>query len=70
MGKDELSQVAKKAMADATFREQLKRDPEGAASALGVQLSDDDLHQLRATDLAGLSDEDLINHMNIFVADG
>jgi hypothetical protein len=68
MGQDELSQVAKRAMEDASFREQLKSDPQGAASAAGIQLSDEDLQRMKATELGGLSDDALVEHMSRFWA--
>jgi hypothetical protein len=59
MGNSEaMQQLADRFMNDAQFREEMRRDPEGAAERSGLQLDDEDPEALRSVDWSG-SDEEL-----------
>ena len=55
---ESMQQLADRFMNDAQFREQMKRDPEGAAERSGLPLDDEDKQALRSVDWSG-SDEAL-----------
>ena len=51
-------QLADRFMNDAEFREEMSRDPEGAAESSGYRLDDEDRQALRSVDWGG-SDQEL-----------
>ncbi len=53
-----MQQLADRFVNDAQFREEMRRDPEGAAQRSGLQLDDEDREALRSVDWSG-SDEEL-----------
>ena len=53
-----MQQLADRFVNDAQFREQMRRDPEGAAERSGMRLDDEDREALRSVDWSG-SDEEL-----------
>ncbi len=55
---ESMQQLADRFINDAEFREQMKRDPEGAAERSGLPLDDEDKQALRSVDWSG-SDEEL-----------
>ena len=55
---ESMQQLADKFMNDAGFREEMRRDPEGAADRSGLPLDDEDRQALRSMDWSG-SDEEL-----------
>ena len=55
---ESMQQLADRFMNDAQFREQMKRDPEGAAERSGLPLDEEDKQALRSIDWSG-SDEEL-----------
>ncbi len=55
---DSMQQLADRFINDAQFREQMRKDPEGAAERSGLQLDEEDLQALRSIDWSG-SDEQL-----------
>ena len=55
---ESMQQLADRFMNDASFREQMKQDPEGAAERSGLQLDEEDKQALRSIDWSG-SDEEL-----------
>ena len=55
---DSMQQLADRFMNDASFREEMKQDPEGAAERSGLQLDEEDRQALRSIDWSG-SDEEL-----------
>jgi hypothetical protein len=63
MGREALSQVAKKAMDEPEFRAHLLRDPAGAANAGGFDLSDEDLEKLKSAGLDRLAGPELMDSL-------
>ena len=55
---DSVRQLADRFMNDASFREQMKQDPEGAAEGSSLPLDEEDKQALRSIDWSG-SDEEL-----------
>ena len=55
---DSMQQLADRFMNDEQFREEMRRDPEGAAEGSGLQLDEEDRQALRSIDWSG-SDEEL-----------
>ena len=55
---ESMQQLADKFMNDASFREEMRRDPEGAAERSGLPLDEEDKQALRSVDWSG-SDEQL-----------
>lgn len=55
---ESMQQIAERFMNNAEFREEMRRDPEGAAERSGYQLDDEDKQVLRSMDWSG-SDEAL-----------
>jgi hypothetical protein len=55
---ESMQQLADKFMNDESFREEMRRDPEGAAERSGYQLDEEDRQALRSIDWSG-SDEEL-----------
>ncbi len=55
---ESMQQLADRFMNDAGFREEMRRDPEGAAERSGLQLDEEDKQALRSIDWSG-SDEEL-----------
>lgn len=55
---ESMQQLADRFMNDVEFREQMRRDPEGAANSTGLQLDEEDRQALRSVDWSG-SDEEL-----------
>jgi hypothetical protein len=53
-----MQQLDDRFMNDASFREEMRRDPEGAAERSGLALDDEDREALRSVDWSG-SDEEL-----------
>jgi hypothetical protein len=53
-----MQQLADKFMNDASFREEMKHDPQGAAERSGLPLDDEDKQALKSIDWGG-SDEQL-----------
>ena len=53
-----MQQLADRFMNDATFREEMRQDPEGAAEHSGLPLDEEDKQALRSIDWSG-SDEEL-----------
>ena len=53
-----MQQLADKFNNDASFREEMKQDPEGAAERSGLPLDDEDKQALKSIDWSG-SDEEL-----------
>ena len=58
MSYESVGKLIDRCMGDASFREQIKKDPQAAARKAGVQLSDEELAALRSVDW-GLPDEQL-----------
>lgn len=56
--KEAMQQLADRFMNDADFREEMRKDPEGAAERSGYQLDDEDRQALQSVDWSG-SDEEL-----------
>ena len=50
---ESMQQLADKFMNDTTFREEMRRDPEGAAERLGLPLDEEDKQALRSMDWSG-----------------
>lgn len=63
MGQQEMERLADRLAQDASFRDQFRQDPVGAAQGAGIQLSDDDVAHLNAADYTDLSDEDVVKHL-------
>ncbi|MGO9820928.1 MAG: NHLP-related RiPP peptide [Solirubrobacteraceae bacterium] len=63
MGQQEMEQLADRLTQDASFRDQFRQDPVGAAQGAGIQLSDDDVAHLNAANYADLSDKDVVKHL-------
>ena len=55
---ESMQQLADRFMNDEQFREEMRRDPEGAAEGSGLPLDDEDKQALRSIDWSG-SDEAL-----------
>ncbi len=55
---ESMQQLADRFMNDASFREEMKQDPEGAAERSGLPLDEEDRQALRSMDWSG-SDEEL-----------
>ncbi len=55
---ESMQQLADRFMNDAQFREEMRRDPEGAAESSGLPLDEEDKQALRSMDWSG-SDEEL-----------
>lgn len=55
---ESMQQLTDRFMNDAEFREEMRRDPEGAAERSGLALDDEDKQALRSIDWSG-SDEEL-----------
>ncbi len=55
---ESMQQLADRFINDAEFREQMKRDPQGAAERSGLPLDDEDKQALKSVDWSG-SDEQL-----------
>jgi hypothetical protein len=55
---ESMQRLADRFMNDAQFREQMRRDPEGAARSEGLELDDEDRQALRSIDW-NLPDEQL-----------
>jgi len=55
---ESMQQLADRFVNDTGFREEMRRDPEGAAERSGLQLDDEDKQALRSMDWSG-SDEEL-----------
>jgi hypothetical protein len=55
---DSLQQLADKVMNDATFREEMRRDPVQSAETSGLPLDEEDRKAMRSIDWSG-SDEQL-----------
>jgi hypothetical protein len=55
---DSMQQLTDRFINDADFREQMKRDPAGAAARSGLPLDEEDKQALRSIDWSG-SDEEL-----------
>ena len=53
-----MQQLADRFMNDADFREEMRKDPEGAAERSGYALDEEDRQALRSVDWSG-SDEEL-----------
>ena len=58
MGRDAVQQLFDRWMNDATFREEVRRDPAGAARRAGLDLDPSELAALQSSDWS-LSDEEL-----------
>ena len=50
---DSMQQLADRFMNDASFREQMRQDPEGAAQREGYQLDEEDRQSRRSMDWSG-----------------
>ena len=55
---ESMQQLADRFMNDASFREEMRRDPQGAAERSGLPLDDEDKQALRTVDWSD-SDEEL-----------
>ncbi len=55
---ESMQKLADRFMNDASFREEMRKDPEGAADRGGYQLDEEDKQALRSIDWSG-SDEQL-----------
>ena len=55
---ESMQQLADRFMNDASFREEMKQDPEGAAERSGLPLDEEDKQALKGIDWGG-SDEEL-----------
>ena len=55
---DSMQQLADRFINDASFREEMRQDPEGAAERSGLPLDEEDRQALRSMDWSG-SDEEL-----------
>ncbi len=55
---ESMQRLADRFMNDARFREEMRRDPEGAAEGSGLPLDDEDKQALRSVDWSG-SDQEL-----------
>jgi hypothetical protein len=60
---ESMQQLADRFINDASFREELRQDPEGAAERSGLPLDDEDRQALRSIDWSG-SDEQLKERVN------
>jgi hypothetical protein len=63
---ESMQQLANRFMNDATFREEMRRDPEGAAESSGLPLDEEDKQALRSIDWSG-SDEALNDRVSKLV---
>ena len=61
-----MQQLADRFMNDAAFREEMRRDPEGAAESSGLPLDEEDRQALRSMDWSG-SDEELNDRVSKLV---
>ena len=52
-----MQQLTDRFINDAQFREEMRRDPEGAAERSGLQLDDEDKQALRSMDWSGTDEE-------------
>ena len=60
---ESMQQLTDRFINDAQFREEMRRDPEGAAERSGLQLDDEDKQALRSIDWSG-SDEELMERVS------
>ena len=63
---ESMQQLADRFMNDASFREEMRRDPEGAAESSGLPLDEEDRQALRSMDWSG-SDEELNDRVSKLV---
>ena len=63
---ESMQQLADRFMNDAAFREEMRRDPEGAAESSGLPLDEEDRQALRSMDWSG-SDEELNDRVSKLV---
>jgi hypothetical protein len=54
---ESMQQLTDRFMNDADFREEMRRDPEGAAERSGLALDDEDKQALRSIDWSGSNEE-------------
>jgi hypothetical protein len=54
---ESMQQLADRFMNDASFREEMKQDPEGAAERSGLQLDEEDKQALRSIDWSGTDEQ-------------
>lgn len=63
--KEAMGQLTDRFMNDAAFRDEMRQDPEGAASRSGYALDDEDRQALKSIDWGG-SDEELKERVSKF----
>ena len=66
---ESMQQLADRFMNDASFREEMKQDPEGAAERSGLPLDEEDKQALRSVDWSG-SDEQLNDRVSKYFTRG
>ena len=54
---DSMQQLTDRFINDADFREEMRRDPEGAAERSGLALDDEDRQALKSIDWSGSNEE-------------
>jgi hypothetical protein len=54
---ESMQELADRFMNDSNFREEMRRDPEGAAERSGLQLDDEDREALRSIDWSGTDEQ-------------
>jgi hypothetical protein len=66
---ESMQQLADRFINDASFREEMSQDPEGAAERSGLPLDDEDRQALRSIDWSG-SDEALNDRVSKLISRG
>lgn len=63
MGQQEMGMLADRLKQDAALREQFRKDPAGAAQSAGIQLNDAEIADLKSSNFADLSDDQLSENL-------
>ena len=68
MTSESLTRLAKLWSSDPAFRSELRRDPEAALGARGIELSDEEHAALSGIDVSSLTDQELEERVSRYIA--